>query len=139
MTERCFVDTNVILYAASDDPNEATKRQRAIALLDSIDFSISAQVLQEFYVNAVCKGSDRLTADRARKWINRLSRYGVVPTDLALVEAAIRGSESHRISYWDAAIVAAAERLGAEILYTEDLNHGQRYGTVLVQNPFRDP
>jgi len=100
MTERCFVDTNVILYAASDDPNEATKRQRAIALLDSIDFSISAQVLQEFYVNAVRKGSDRVTADRARKWINRLSRYRVVPTDLALVEAAIRGSESHRISYW---------------------------------------
>ncbi len=44
-----------------------------------------------------------------------------------------------QIHYYDAAIVAAAERLGAEILYTEDLNHGQRYGTVLVQNPFRDP
>jgi len=85
------------------------------------------------------RGSDRLTADRARKWIDRLSRYRVVPTDLALVEAAIRGSESHRISYLDAAIVAAAERLGAGILYPEDLNHGQRYSTVLVQNPFRDP
>ena len=139
MPGRCFVDTNVVLYAASGDPSESEKRQRAIDLLDGTDFCISAQVLQEFYLNAVRKGRDPTVVERARRWIKRLSLCTVVPTDLALVEAAIRDSERYRISYWDAAIVAAAEFAGAGVLYTEDLNHGQRYGSVLVQNPFRDP
>ena len=139
MTERCFVDTNIILYAASDDPADASKRQRAIDLLDNVDFSVSVQVLQEFYVNAVRKSSHGVAVDRARQWIDRLSQCPVVPTDFALVDAAIRASQRHRISYWDAAILAAAAFAGAGILYSEDLNHGQRYGTVLVQNPFRDP
>jgi predicted nucleic acid-binding protein len=45
-------------------------------------------------------------------------------------------SQRFHISYWDGAIVAAAEALGATVLYTEDLNHGQRYGTVRVENTF---
>ena len=139
MTGRCFVDTNVILYAASNSPAEAAKRERAIALLDGAEFCISAQVLQEFYVNAVRKGRDATAVERARRWIDRLSLRPMVPTDLALVEAGIRDSERFQISYWDAAIVAAAAFIGADILYTEDLSHGQRYGSVLVQNPFRDP
>lgn len=139
MSDRCFVDTNVILYAASGDASESAKHQLAIDLLDGADFCISAQVLQEFYVNAVRKGRDAAVVERARRWVERLSLRTVVPTDLALVEAAIRASERYRISYWDAAIVAAAGSVGAAVLYTEDLNHGQRYGSVLVQNPFRDP
>ena len=47
-------------------------------------------------------------------------------------------SERYRISFWDACVLAAAERLGAPILYTEDLNHGQSYGSVRVDNPFRN-
>ncbi len=50
------------------------------------------------------------------------------------IEASIR----HEISYWDGAIIAAAESLGASILYTEDLNHGQHYGSVRAVNPFLD-
>jgi predicted nucleic acid-binding protein len=138
MRGRCFVDTNIILYAASDAPSEAAKHRRALDLLDASDFCVSAQVLQEFYVNAIRKGRGPANAERARLWIDRLSLRPVVPTDLALVEAAILGSNRFQISYWDAAIVAAAEAVGAPILYTEDLNHGQRYSSVLVQNPFRD-
>jgi predicted nucleic acid-binding protein len=138
MRGRCFVDTNIILYAASDVPSEADKHERAVDLLDTADFCVSAQVLQEFYVNAIRKGRGPDNADRVRLWIDRLSLRPLVPTDLVLVEAAIQGSRRYQISYWDAAVVAAAEAVGASILYTEDLNHGQRYGSVLVQNPFRD-
>jgi predicted nucleic acid-binding protein len=53
-----------------------------------------------------------------------------------LIEIAIELSWRYRISYWDGAILAAAERLGAEIVYTEDLSHGQTYGPVRVVNPF---
>ena len=53
-----------------------------------------------------------------------------------LISAAIQIQQRHQISYWDAAVIAAAESLHAQVLYTEDLNHGQLYGTVQVQNPF---
>ena len=97
MTERCFVDTNIILYAASHDPAEAAKHERALTLLDSTDVCVSAQVLQEFYVNAVRKARDPDAPDRIRAWIDRLATCPVVPTDLALVEAAIRDSVRYKI------------------------------------------
>ena len=59
-----------------------------------------------------------------------------VTVDKTLIRVAIVLSLQHRISYWDGAILAAAERLGAEIVYTEDLSHGQTYGPVRVVNPF---
>ena len=66
------------------------------------------------------------------------SKCPVVPVDESLVRTAIVLARRFQVHYYDAAIIAAAERLGAPILYTEDLNHGQRYGSVQVQNPFRD-
>lgn len=59
------------------------------------------------------------------------------PIDADLVRRAVALSHRHVISYWDAALIAAAERLDAPVLYTEDLNHGQLYGSVRVVNPFR--
>ena len=60
----------------------------------------------------------------------------VVAVDADLVREGIRHSIRYQISYWDAALIAAAERLDAPTLYTEDLNHGQLYGSVKVINPF---
>ena len=62
--------------------------------------------------------------------------FPTVPTDYPLVVAAVELSLRYRISYWDGAILAAAEALEASILYTEDLNHGQEYGSVRAHNPF---
>ena len=64
--------------------------------------------------------------------------FPTVATDYPLIVEAVELSLRHGISYWDAAVLAAAEALEAPTLYTEDLNHGQRYGQVLVLNPFRD-
>ena len=56
--------------------------------------------------------------------------------DVSSCQIGRRVSERYKLSYWDGAIVAAAEALGAPVLYTEDLNHGQVYGTVTAINPF---
>ncbi len=58
-------------------------------------------------------------------------------TDTDLFEKARHLCRRYRIGYWDAAVLAACERLGARVLYSEDLSHGQDYGGVRVVNPFR--
>ena len=101
---------------------------------------LSTQVLQEFYV-AVQRTDRRsgvaLTEEEAAEWVGWLEPFCEVVTDLFLVQRAIETSRRYRISYWDAAILAAAVRADAPIVYSEDLNHGQRYGDVQVINPFK--
>ena len=131
-----FLDTNLLIYAAMKTGLEPTKSPIALRLLAEGDFGLSAQVLQEFYVTSTQKAHVGLKADEALAWIDRLTEYPCVPLDQDLVRIAIALSERHKINYWDAAILAAAERLGAETLYTEDLSHGQAYGSVTAINPF---
>ena len=57
-------------------------------------------------------------------------------SDSTLLLAALELKARHQLSYWDAAIVAAAQALGAATLFSEDLNDGQSYGSVVVRNPF---
>jgi predicted nucleic acid-binding protein len=135
-TPNVFLDTNILVYAAIPSDKEPGKTEKANNIIDTVDYGISAQVLAEFYDVATRKGGRPLTADEAFAWIQRLARLPCVPVDSMLVIAGIRNSVRYRISYWDGAIIAAAERLGAEILYTEDLNPGQIYGSVRVVNPF---
>jgi len=99
-------------------------------------FGLSAQVLQEFYVVATGKMARRIEPGTAVEFLNVLLNYPVVPMDADLVLAAIKLQNAHRISYWDAAILAAAENLEARVVYSEDLSHMQIYGTTQVINPF---
>ena len=136
MTARVFLDTNVLVYAAIGTGKEESKRKRALELIESEDFGTSAQVLQEFFVTVVKKAARPLTAAHALAWIEQFAAFPCQPIDHQLVQIAVERSERHRISYWDAAILAAAESLGAGTVYSEDLNHGQQYGRVRVVNPF---
>jgi len=136
MRAESFVDTNVVLYAVSSDPSEAAKARRARRILGTEEFGLSTQVLQEFFVNATRKIAAPLTDEAALEFIEILSTAAVVVVDVDLVVHAIGFKQQFQLSYWDAAIVAAAHALGAEVLYTEDLNHGQRYGSVRAENPF---
>jgi predicted nucleic acid-binding protein len=77
--------------------------------------------------------------ETALEWIENFEEFTCLPLDSGLVKTAAYISERFRISYWDGAIIAAAEALGASTLYTEDLNHGRTYGAVKVINPFFDP
>lgn len=137
MSVEAFLDTNVLVYAAAGASKEQTKRRRALELIDQVDFGLSAQVLQEFYVTVVHRIETRLAAAEALEWIEQLEAFPCLAIDASLVKIAAEVSQRYRISYWDAAIVAAAEALGARTLYSEDLSHGQQYGPVHVENPFR--
>ena len=133
-----FLDTNILIYAAAGKNDDPGKFQVAEKLVMDGYFGLSGQVLAEFYVNVLTKPKVPLTLSEAEQWVDLLSAFPVAAVDDVLVRQGIIYSRQFRISYWDAAIVAAAERLGAPILYTEDLNHDQLYGTVRVRNPFRE-
>jgi predicted nucleic acid-binding protein len=137
MSVEAFLDTNVLVYAAAGRERQEAKRQRARQLIAASNFGVSAQVLQEFYVTVVQKIPVPLAPAEALEWIEQLEEFPCLPIDPPLVKIAAEISQRHRISYWDGAIVAAAEALGAQLLYSEDLAHGQRYGSVVVENPFR--
>jgi predicted nucleic acid-binding protein len=137
MTVPYFLDTNILIYAASKD--DARKRKIASSLIEAGEFGVSAQVLGEFYNTATLKMRETMTPDQAEAWIDLLSLQNCVALNAELVKSGIRTARRYGISYWDGAIVAAAEVLGAPILYTEDLNHGQVYGAVTAINPFHEP
>jgi predicted nucleic acid-binding protein len=133
-----FVDTNVLLYAVSTAPGEASKTKVARGLLDADDLALSVQVLQEFYVQATRAGrSDRLSHEQAALLVESWLRFPVQETTVPLVRGALEIRRRHRLSYWDAAIIEAARLLECDTLLSEDLAHGRAYGGVEVVNPFR--
>ena len=136
MTARVFFDTNILVYAAIGKDRDEPKRKRALELIESEDFGTSAQVLQEFFVTVVRKASRPLSAVQALDWIEQWAAFPCQAIDHQLVRIAIEQSERFAISYWDAAILVAAEALGTDTVYSEDLSGGQRYGRVRVVNPF---
>ena len=136
MNAKVFFDTDVLVYAAVGTGKDESKRKRALDLIQSEDFGTSAQVLQEFFVTVVRKALRPLSAAQALEWIEQWAAFPCQPIDRELVQIAVGLSERFTISYWDAAILAAAEALGSRIVYSEDLNDGQQYGEVRVINPF---
>ncbi len=136
MTVPSFVDTNVLLYAASKAPEDSAKRQRARELLAQPGWGFSAQVLQEFYSAAVTKQRLQMTHDDAVAVLEALNAFPVWPVTRELVLEAISNKQRFQISYWDAAILTAAKQMGCATVYSEDLNPGQDYDGVRVVNPF---
>ncbi len=133
----CFLDTNILLYAASRNPADLAKKTIATELMAQAHFGLSAQVLAEFYTVATRKAELRMGPDQALEWIEALDAFPCLPIDAGLVKTAAEAAARHRLSYWDGAILAAASAMGAPIVYSEDLNHGQSYDGIRVRNPFR--
>ena len=130
------LDTNVLVYAFSKAARDAPKARIAREWIAREDWGLTVQVLQEFYVNAVRTQHD-LGHDDALAMIEEIaSSRPVIAIDLPLVRHALQLKRRYGIAYWDAAIVAGAHRLGASVLVSEDLAHGQNYGGVRVLNPF---
>ncbi|MFT4177300.1 MAG: PIN domain-containing protein [Luteolibacter sp.] len=133
-----FLDTNILLYAY--DLDSPAKRETAISLLERAwlqpgSCAVSVQVLQEFQVNFVRSGN---TPHEASLLIADFSRWPVVDNTLSHFLLSLELQQRWQLSLWDAMILAAAQTSGARELITEDLNHGQSYGSVLAINPFRD-
>jgi predicted nucleic acid-binding protein len=136
MSVDAFLDTNVLIYAVSSDPAESPKKEKALELIEHTQFGLSAQVLQEFYVTVTRKIALPLPPDEAVALLEEFRNLPVVWTDYPLIVTGIETALRFEISYWDGAIIAAAQRLDASTLYTEDLNHGQYYDSVQAVNPF---
>jgi len=137
MNAEVMLDTNIVAYAASRTQEDRAKRMVSLDLIKTAALGLSAQVLQEFYVTVTRKMKVALSHDEALDWIEELEQFPCVPIDSSLVYHGAENAQRYRVSYWDGAIIAAAERLGARTLYTEDLSHEQTYGSVRVVNPFR--
>ena len=127
-----FFDTNIIFYAAARDGS--SKWETARALLQSRRIVVSTQVLMEIYAALLKKL--KLAPEQARNWAGMLARETVTSVEPDDVHAALEAADRYQISHWDGLILQAAEKAGLDLLYTEDLNHGQMYGPVRVCNPF---
>lgn len=136
MTVPCFVDTNVFIYALSNAESDLEKKVISRSLLRQVKFGISVQVLNEF-VSAASKPRLQIDPQSVHAAVSELLQFPIAPLT---VESFLRAREiqaKHQISFWDAAIVGAANSLGAKVLYTEDLNHGQLYEGVMALNPYK--
>ena len=128
-----FLDTNILLYAASSAKSEERKRAKARELLAMEGGSLSVQVQAEFYVNATAKF--KLPHDQVVGILESLEAYPVLAVTEAVFWAALQIKNRYKLSYWDSAILAAAVELGCQTVYSEDLNHGQSYAGIRVINP----
>lgn len=138
MSAKRFVDTNILVYA--HDRTAGHKHARARALIEELwqtrAGAVSTQVLQELCVNLRRKAGHPLDARTTRNVVTDYLTWHVVVNGTESVLEALELETRYQISFWDALIVCAAETCGAAVLYSEDLSHGQRYGTVEVVNPF---
>lgn len=141
MSDRCFVDTNILVYA--HDRSAGSRHQRARQLIEDLWSSgqgvLSTQVLQELCISVRRKSSRPVSVGEARRLIQDYLSWEIVVNTPASVLQALDIEARYKISFWDALIVQAAESSGVAILYSEDLASGQSYGSVRVVNPFVQP
>lgn len=135
IVSKIFIDTNILVY--SIDQRNEDKKQKARRTLKKIIEShqpvISTQVIKEFYVVS----TNKLKADPivVKNIIHNFHNMEIVNNDLELIEQAIDISVISQLSFWDALIIAAAEKANCEFVFSEDLSSGQTYRGVMVINP----
>ena len=138
MTDKVFVDTNILVYA--HDLDASVKHDQAAEIVgqlwESRNGVLSTQVLQEFYVTLTRKVSSTLSKLEARKLVQKYSNWQVVLNDSAIISQASEIEESYNLSFWDALIISAAYSQNVPMILTEDLTHGQIIEGILIENPF---
>lgn len=132
-----FFDTNVLVYAF--DEGEPVKREVARALVEEHlvngDGLISVQVLREFY-SVTRRASHPLPIEVAVDTVRYLTTFSPIPEDAEIVLRAVTRGRRMSFSFWDALIVESALKGGADRLLTEDLQHGQAFEGLRVEDPF---
>jgi len=138
MARKFFVDTNILVYAY--DRLAGGKNKQAIKVVQQLwetgEGVVSTQVLQELCVSLRRKVANPQPTERIREIVRSYQSWQVVVNTTDSVLRALDIEERYRISFWDAMILQAAETAGAEVVYSEDLSAGQRYGGVGVVNTF---
>jgi predicted nucleic acid-binding protein len=135
-----FVDSNVLVYAVSQDEPEKQSRAREIVARGFIEgcFAISTQVMLEVFVNITRKAKIALPSREAFDYVQSFAEWPVVDMTPSLVLAALDLAQRAQISPWDAAILQAARHAGCKKVLSEDLGDGHLYGGIAVENPFAD-
>lgn len=136
----CFFDTNVLVYAM--DASDRARQEKSIACFSKAckddTIALSTQVLQEFYSITTRKLRPPLSEREAAQQLSRLCEFHVVGATATSILAATELAQKHQLHWWDALILEAALRTNADVLFSEDGQHGQRFGKLTVLNPFVD-
>jgi len=135
-TRNAFVDTNILVYAADETVESSRKREIARDLLRTPGLRLSVQVLNEFIASARNPKKLDLSWEAEQDWLSYWLRMPAAPVTLGLFNEALRIHEGYRFSHWDSLILAAALASKCQVLYTEDLQHGQIIEGLEIINPF---
>lgn len=137
MSDKTFVDTNVLIYAHDVDAKSKHEVAKSVIrdLWSERTGALSTQVLQEFYVNVTRKIESPLPKEAARLIVNSYSIWCMEITPVE-ISAAFQIEDESQIGFWDALIVASAVKCGAKKLLSEDLNDRQKIAGLRVENPF---
>jgi predicted nucleic acid-binding protein len=139
MSGRSFLDTNIFVYSLDRSaPQKAAKAARLIReALAAHNGVVSYQVVQEFFNVALRRFTPAMTAPEAEQYLATVLRpLLAVHSSAALYTEALRLHGQGGVSWYDALIVVAAQQSGCDTLLSEDLQHGRRFGSVRVVNPF---
>lgn len=138
MKDRCFLDTNILVYA--HDITDKRKRKICQNLIyEAIrqdNGAISVQVLNEFIVTVTRKIKKPLEMEEVEKEVELLKILHIQELEYNLVISALSIHKENNISYWDSLIIAAARAAQCTILYSEDLNDGQNISGIKIVDPF---
>ena len=136
MVTRCFIDTNILIYAEAND--DLAKQQATLALLKQLRISasgvLSTQVLQE-YCN-VCLKKLRLSPAHIRAQLAMYEQFEIVQVTPAIIRAGLDVEQTRSIGFYDAIVRASAQVAGCAVLYSEDMNAGEVVDGVRIVNPF---
>jgi len=132
-----FLDSNVLVYAYQfNDPEKQRIAQRLVEEAIAGKFVISIQVLEEFATTLLHKAVPRATPAAMITILDRLAPIKLVALDGGLIRRAVEAQSAYGLHFCDCMIVAAAERAGCARIWSEDLNHAQKYFGITVANPF---
>jgi predicted nucleic acid-binding protein len=140
MNDKCFVDTNILVYAYNADEHE--KHAQAVALLQELwdrkTGVLSLQVLQEFYVTVTQKIERPISSQQARKIVaDYIATWEIVEPTTETLLLAIEFRDKYQLHFWDAMILATAKEAGACVVYSEDFQHGREIEGIRFVNPFK--
>src|SRR5579859_1539495 len=139
MSDKYFVDTNVLVYAHDRSAGEKHDRARTLVegLWNSGQGVLSTQVLQELCINLRRKTNPPLPVDETRQLIQDYLSWEIFVNTSESAIHALDIEVRYKLSFWDALIIYAAESSGAAVLYSEDMSDGQTYGSIRIVNPLK--
>ena len=139
MSDRYFLDTNIFVYSLDPvDPHKARIAEELVTRgVASRLGVISYQVVQEFMNVSLRQFQVTMTVTELELYFFKvLLPMMTIPSSSGLFLEALRLKTSDQIAWYDSLIIAAALQGDCEVLYSEDMQHGRRFGDLVIQNPF---